>query len=484
VVTVQNASWLVLGQYLEVQTAGGTSVSGTLQVTNISGNNVTLLNPSIPSLALANTSMAGLLGQLSGNATDYVGGDNACHPFAPASTTAAGLLNQLSGNTTDFVDGTNACQNLANAVQPTIWSVRLRSFNAIGNPNFEVGQSDVGNAITAGTATRCADRWFWTKSSGAMIATAQRQNAASVGQGVLVPGTNFTISRNFLRITLTGAQATLAAGDLLWLNSNLEGTVFRELQNDVHSISLLVRSSVAGLSFGVALRDPPTTTQSLTKLCTISSANTWTLISLPNLPLWPSAGAFTSTAGIAAYQLSIALAAGATWMSPANDTWQNGNFVGALGQSNFASSPVNSTFDIGFIQHEPGPVCTTPIDKPFIQNYGEALRYFCKTYDYAVLPGATGVSVGVRMGIPATATGLNNLGNQHPVVMAKVPTVSIYNHSTGALNSVRDIAGADHAISSLAGQSTMSPFYGAVSSGLTAGASGLCYFHYTADTGW
>jgi hypothetical protein len=98
VVTFQNASWLVLGQYVEVKTAGGVSLSGTLQVTNISGNQVTLLNPSIPSLALANNTAAGLLAQVSGNISDYVGGDNACHPLViPAGP--AGFVNQNTAYT-------------------------------------------------------------------------------------------------------------------------------------------------------------------------------------------------------------------------------------------------------------------------------------------------------------------------------------------------------------------------------------------------
>src|SRR4029077_9721368 len=46
-------------------------------------------------------------------------------PLGSAST--KGLLKQVSGHTTDFIDGTNIAQLL----QPVIWSARLRSFNAI-----------------------------------------------------------------------------------------------------------------------------------------------------------------------------------------------------------------------------------------------------------------------------------------------------------------------------------------------------------------
>ena len=49
--------------------------------------------------------------------------------------------------------------------------------------------------------------------------------------------------------------------------------------------------------------------------------------------------------------------------------------------------PVNSAFDIAFVQHEPGSVCSTFMDKPFTQNQDECLRYYHKTYDYRAAMG-------------------------------------------------------------------------------------------------
>src|SRR4029077_7860842 len=80
--------------------------------------------------------------------------------IVPASASTAGLLKQLSGNTTDFVDVTNTCQNLVTAIQPTIWSARLRSFNAIGNPTFEVSQRNAGNSVSnPSSGAFVIDRW-------------------------------------------------------------------------------------------------------------------------------------------------------------------------------------------------------------------------------------------------------------------------------------------------------------------------------------
>lgn len=390
-----------------------------------------------------------------------------------ADTTQDGFLRKISGLSTDFVDGTNHCQPLA----PVIWSARLRSFNTIGNPNFEVCQRNTGALLTnPGAGAFIEDRWPLNKIGASMGCTVQ----SIPGGGVPIPGLNFNISRGFLRLTLTAAQASLAASDQLNIFQYIEGARFRELSGDAHSVSLLVRSSVAGLKFGLRLGDSPSTTN-LTKLCTIPNANTWTLISLPNLPVWPS-GNFSTAPGALSYLLCIVLAAGATITAPANDTWQAGaSFLGAVGQSNFAASPVNSTFDIAFVQHEPGPLCSTLIDKPFTQNLDECLRYYQKTYLYGAAAGA--VSSG----------GMNNmyvLPSAHaytpipfPKPMAKAPSVGIWNPSDGS-NSLRNYSSNQNQVSS-------GPVYvgdrgyGGVLVGATAPASNwVCGWHHTADTGW
>jgi hypothetical protein len=366
--------------------------------------------------------------------------------------------------------------NLISVPASNIWSMRLRSFNSIGNPTFEVDQRQCGASVPfVGPAS--VDRWTLQRATGAtMVGTAQ-QIAAS--PPVLVPGTNFAITSKFLRLTLTTQQASLAAGDYYHVFQFIEGPLWRELMNDVHSVSLLVRTSVAGLSFGSYLKDPGTSTKSLTKLCAIPSANTWTLIPLPNLPLWPT-GNFVNTPGANAYLLGICLASGTTFMSPANDTWQNGNFVGAVGQSNFAASPVNSTFDIAFVQHEPGS-CTTLQDKPFQQNLIECQRYFQKGYNYGVAPGTASA---------VTAIYAQMAGGWHPELpiafkctMAKTPTVTAYSNVTGAVNTVRDTGtGTDRGVSNsvAASENGFNGFFVG-----TVNTNGTTYtFCYTADTGW
>jgi hypothetical protein len=413
------------------------------------------------------------------------GGTYAKAPFSTITSSAAaqipladatqnGMLRQVSGLATDVVDGTNHCVPIAG--MSGITQMRLRSFNAIGNPNFEVDQRNVGNLVA--NPSWFQDRWISNKAG--TMAFNGGQVAPGGANIPLLPGTSFQISRNALKVLLTTQQASLGASDFLFANHIVEGPNWRELSSDVHSISLLVWSDVANLKFSIALRDSPTT-KSLVKLCTIPTPSVWTLITLPNIPVWPS-GNFSTTPGILGYQFSICLAAGSTYTAPAADVWQNGNFLGAPGMDNFASKAVNSQFMVAFVQHEPGPLCTTLIDKPFTQNYDECLRYYQKTYGY---PTAVGTSnAGATIGLMQSST-TQLAGNVRFIkTMAKAPTVMGYNFANGSANSLRHSNTADYAITSFGSvaDSGFATVATATMPAIVAGALG--YFHYTADTGW
>jgi hypothetical protein len=296
----------------------------------------------------------------------------------------------------------------------------------------------------------------------------------------ILPGTNFRLSGNCLQIQLNTPQATLAAGDLLYLQQAVEGQRFRELSFDVSSISLVVYSSVAPLTFGVSLRDPGSA-HSIVFPVTISAAQTFTLLTIPNIPVWPTAGNFVYTPSNLGYVLGICLASGTTYTTPANGSWQNGNFLGAVGQSNFASFAANSSIFLGFVQHEPGPICTTPIDLPFEDNLDACLRYYGKSYSYQTLPGAV---------TNPGATYLNYAGNLQSTTaimfkktMARAPTIGCFNPATGAAGTVRNLAtNTDLTVSAVVnpGDTGFAGFAVSAPPATTWYAS----YHWTADTGW
>lgn len=401
-----------------------------------------------------------------------------------AGSTAAGdnLLLLKSGGTYAQIDSSTfatAMVPLLPDPNPNIWSVRLRSFNATGNPTMEVDQRNVGALLSnpgSPTAFAC-DRWLVQK-AGTMVISSQR--ITTVGS-IVLPGTNFAISANLLRLTLTTQQTTLGAGDYYVITNAIEGPMFRELSSDVHSISLLVRSTVANLKFSVSLRDN-TNTHSLVKLCTIPTANTFTLITLPNLPLWTASGNFSTVPGVLGYSLIISLAVGTTNTSSAADTWQTSGSLGAPGMDNFASKPVSSTFEIAFVQHEPGSQCSTLMDLPFDQNLLNCQRYYQKSYDYATAIGAVSNFNGdvALMNIAGGAIGPVRFTRR----MAKVPTILAYSTNTGTVNTIRDVSGAAERPVTAVNGFGETGFDSFTATGITAVAGTYSRAHYTADLGW
>ena len=280
-------------------------------------------------------------------------------------------------------------------------------------------------------------------------------------------------------MTLTTAQPSLTTNQGMWLQTQDEGSVLRELLGDATSISLLVRSSVANVTFSVSLFDA-TAGWSLAKLATCGAANTWTLIQLPNIPVWAPGGTFNLNPGTLGYYLQIVLAAGAGYISSANDVWVSPANYAAIGQSNFAANAVGSTFDIAFVQHEPGSLCTQFIDKPFSQNLDECLRYYQKSYDYDVATGTT-TSVG-NVSLPQQATTIFVSSVRFHKPMAKIPTMVGYS-PTNAINSIR-MNGVDYGITSFGntGKAGFAQVNTATLPAVIAGNTGL--MHYIADTGW
>jgi hypothetical protein len=447
-INVADTSWMAIGEWLYIDDAAGTGSAGQLVVVSKTPTTAVLVNPS-PTVYLP--------------------------PLA--SPTQNGAMRQVSGNTTDFVDGTNSCQNLASAIQPTIGLARLRAFNSLGNPNMEVDQRNADGYSAVNTASAFPlDRWQFQRGGGTTMAVNLQQNTAS--PLVVVPGSNFAITRKFLRVTLTSAQASLAANDYLQVVQTMEGPQLRELINDVHSVSLLVRGP-ANLSFALNLRDS-NATHSFCALCTLGPvANTWTLFTLPNLP-WTASGSFPLTPGNAGYVLGICLACGTSLTASANNTWLNGNFIGAIGMSNFAAQPANTTFDIAFVQHEPGPICTTLIDKPFSQNLDESLRYYQKTYSYGTPIGAANGNGAISF-VYFSGWSASWVTARFKKVMAIPPTVTGFHPGTGAANSAQGNTGA-FTITSI-GQIGDAGFSTFAITPATSGSDQIS-LHYTADTHW
>jgi len=383
-------------------------------------------------------------------------------PGPSAVSTDAGNIAQLGSDSKILVP------------QSQIWSVRLRSFNALGNPNFEVDQKTCGSVFTsvAGPASGYYDRWNVGKNAATAILTTQ-----IIDDNKNVPNTNFCITRKALNVKVTTAQASLAAGEYCLISQFVEGSQFRELSNDVSSISLLCYCTAA-ISFSIAIRDSATA-NSIVYLCTIP-ALTVSLVTLPNIPAWPAGGTFGTTPGSLGYQLSICLGSGSTYTAPAAGAWQTGNFIAASGTTNFLGT-VNNQFYCYFLQHEPGPVCTQLMDLPFSQNYDQCLRYYCKSMPYGTKPGVANSVFTMRGWCPTGTNPTIRTGAVFPKPMAKSPTAAIYNPNGTANSAYLDGTGN---VTINAVNAVNEKEIAQLTASGTINTAGPLLFDYSADTGW
>jgi hypothetical protein len=359
---------------------------------------------------------------------------------------------------------------------PEIWSVRLRSFNAVGNPSFEIDQKNVGGSLlNVPSGSRMVDRWLWSKSGSATF----QINSQQTSEFVSVPGTSFLITQRPLALTLATAQATLAAGDYGFMQQPVEGPRLRELFNDVHSVSILIKSTKANHKFSYFINDP-TGSRSFTKLCTIPNANTWTLITIPNIPVFPPSGSWSLNPGSLGMTEGLCFGCGTTNTSISDGVWTNSGAIASPGTDNWFSNPISTTLvTMAFVQHEAGAQCSTLMDKPFTQNYDECLRYYCKSYQY-------GTAIGTANQQPGLISGLVSASSLTLVVqpvffqkpMAKQPTVVPYSYA-GVANQTTGPT-----IVTVSG-------VGAIGekgySSLTIPSSTAGYLfqnHYVVDTGW
>jgi hypothetical protein len=317
--------------------------------------------------------------------------------------------------------------------------VAARTWNTIGNPNFEVDQRLNGEIQVAGNFV--SDRWSVQGTPG--LDNKWKAYITNIPQvPSIVPGGKHRVSSKALAVQVLTPLATLDRSDNLHIRTVVEGCSARGIFDAPESsLSLLVMLwnsdwySTTPLKFGITIRDC-NQSNTLAKLCEVngtegSSTTAWTYIRLPKLPRLSETYDYINP-GVVGYHVDICLAAGVDRIAPQNDLWLPSNYDGALGQDNFLESA--RTFYITFVQHEPGPYCTPFLEKDFLTNIDECYRYYCKSYPYEIKPGT--VSGAGELWFYAAGGGFT-MGNwSYPLPMAKSPTVKIYNTTTGAINSI------------------------------------------------
>jgi hypothetical protein len=269
--------------------------------------------------------------------------------------------------------------------------------NKIINGNMVVNQYSLGT-VTPTAPTYIIDRWQAYNNSGSGRYTIAQSSTAPTG---------FV---NSLAITSTSAYS-VSASNILVLRQAVEGYNMADLGWGTASaktitISFQVYSSLTG-TFGGTLSNG-NSDYSYPFTYTISSANTWTSISVTIAG--PTSGTWLTTNGVG-INVWFHIGVGSTYTGTAG-SWSANGYYGATGATNIVATN-GATFYITGVQLEVG---TTATNFDF-RSYGTELQLCQRYFNKYFLTGGSGPS-----GFNDASTKALAFYN-YPVTMRTTPTV-------------------------------------------------------------
>ena len=288
--------------------------------------------------------------------------------------------------------------------------------NKLINGNMVIDQRNAGASVTQTTGNLFpVDRFFITGSVASKF-TAQQSSTAPAG---------FTKS---LLITSSSAYS-VGSGDFFVLAQNIEGYNVADLNwgtanAKTVTLSFQVYSSLTG-TFGGALVGGSTYSYPFTY--TISSANTWTTISVT--VAGPTSGGTWDTTNGSGLIVRFGLGVGTTYSGTAG-SWSANNYFSATGATSVVGTN-GATFYITGVQLEAGTTASPFEYRQYTTELQLCQRYYEKSYNQSQVPGSTSSVLAMRTAVVGFSG--SEYGN---VVTFKVskrtnPTMTFYTNTSG-----------------------------------------------------
>ena len=295
--------------------------------------------------------------------------------------------------------------------------------NRIINGDMLIDQRNAGASVTnINGAVYTLDRYY-AQGSVASKYTVQ-QNAGSV-----TPPAGFT---NYLGVTSLSSYS-VGATDFNLIAQPVEGFNCADLSwgtanAKAITISFWVRSSLTG-TFGGAIRNSGAN-RSYPYLYTISSANTWTQISI-TVP-GDTSGTWLTTNGTGLL-LYFGLGVGANYSGTAG-AWNANNNVSATGGVSVVGTNA-ATFYFTGVKLEVGSIATPFVPDDRQVSLAKCQRYYCKTFPQGTAPAQnTTIALGT-LGDVSSVTGLSHWANwRYPTVMRAAPSITTYSTDNASNN--------------------------------------------------
>ena len=295
--------------------------------------------------------------------------------------------------------------------------------NRIINGAMVIDQRNAGASVTLPAAsTYTTDRWNIYSAQASKLSA--QQNAGSV-----TPPVGF---KNYLGITSLSAYSVTATDEFLFRQPiegyNIADLAWGTANAKTVTLSFQVYSSLTG-TFGGAIQNSATN-RSYPFSYTISSANTWTTISVTIAG--DTSGTWLTTNGTGLYVI-FGLGVGSTYSGTAG-TWV-GSCVDVPTGSVSVVGTNGATFYITGVQLEKGSTATSFDYRPYSAELAMCQRYYWKTFAPATAPAQNVSATYVNF-----VGGINGDANAKqgsypcPVTMRADPTVITYNPFTTNAN--------------------------------------------------
>jgi hypothetical protein len=283
-----------------------------------------------------------------------------------------------SGSTTNIVNDASGNVTVGNDLTVTGALVPSSSFkrNRIINGNMLIDQRNAGAAInSAASGSFPVDRFvYYTSQTGKFNL---QQNAGSI-----TPPVGF---KNYLGCTSTSSYSSVAS-DVFVLSQKIEGYNISDLAWGTANaksvtLSFQVYSSLTG-TFSGSLQNE-TQTRSYPFTFTVSSANTWTSISVTIAG--DTTGTWATTSGVGVI-INWDLGCGSTYRGTAS-SWSGSNYLGATSSVSVVGTS-GATFYITGVQLEVGTKATPYEMQIYSDQLAQCLRYYRGSTPIVVNPVA------------------------------------------------------------------------------------------------
>ena len=244
----------------------------------------------------------------------------------------------------------------------TIADSSLGFRNRIINGAMVIDARNAGASVTPTNQQYSLDRWLCGLTQTSKYSV--QQNA-----GAVTPPTGFI---NYLGVTSLSAYSVVS-GDLFYVQQRIEGFNLSDLGWGTASaatvtLSFQVRSSLTGTFGGAIYNNGGTRSYPFT--FTISTANTWTAISVTIAG--DTSGTWLTNNGIGA-TVTFNLGAGSTYSGTAN-TWAGAFYTSATGATSVVGTN-GATFYITGVQLEKGSTATSFDYRPYTTELQLCQRY-------------------------------------------------------------------------------------------------------------